>query len=52
MLDMDEGVIAHVVLSFHGFLGMGEKLFAIPSRSLSPLRALRTAVPDSDGSAG
>lgn len=30
MLDLETGRIAYAVLSFGGFLGMGEKLFAIP----------------------
>ena len=30
MLDLDHGRIAYAVLSFGGFLGMGDKLFAIP----------------------
>lgn len=30
MLDTDDNRIAYAVLSFGGFLGMGEKLFAIP----------------------
>jgi sporulation protein YlmC with PRC-barrel domain len=30
MLDLDRGRIAYAVLSFGGFLGMGDKLFAIP----------------------
>lgn len=30
MIDLDEGRINYVVLSFGGFLGMGDKLFAIP----------------------
>lgn len=30
MLDCDSNRIAYAVLSFGGFLGMGEKLFAIP----------------------
>ncbi len=30
MIDADSGNIAYVVLSFGGFLGMGDKLFAIP----------------------
>ena len=30
MLDADENRIAYAVLSFGGFLGMGNKLFAIP----------------------
>jgi sporulation protein YlmC with PRC-barrel domain len=34
MLDMRSGQIAYAVLSFGGFLGMGEKLFAVPWRAL------------------
>jgi sporulation protein YlmC with PRC-barrel domain len=30
MIDLSSGRVAYVVLSFGGFLGMGEKLFAIP----------------------
>jgi sporulation protein YlmC with PRC-barrel domain len=30
MLDMQRGNIAYVVLEYGGFMGMGEKLFAIP----------------------
>jgi sporulation protein YlmC with PRC-barrel domain len=30
MLDLETGRMAYAVLSFGGFLGMGEKLFAIP----------------------
>jgi sporulation protein YlmC with PRC-barrel domain len=30
MLDMHSGKVAYAVLSFGGFLGMGEKLFAVP----------------------
>jgi len=30
MLDMSEGRVAYAVLSFGGFLGLGEKLFAVP----------------------
>jgi sporulation protein YlmC with PRC-barrel domain len=30
MLDLEHGRIAYAVLSFGGFLGMGDKLFAIP----------------------
>lgn len=35
MVDVDSGRIAYAVLSFGGFLGMGEKLFAIPWDALS-----------------
>ncbi|HEV3279466.1 MAG TPA: PRC-barrel domain-containing protein [Terriglobia bacterium] len=30
MIDLERGRIAYAVLSFGGFLGMGDKLFAIP----------------------
>jgi sporulation protein YlmC with PRC-barrel domain len=35
MLDMRSGRVAYAVLSFGGFLGMGEKLFAVPWNALS-----------------
>jgi sporulation protein YlmC with PRC-barrel domain len=35
MLDMRSGKIAYAVLSFGGFLGMGEKLFAVPWKALT-----------------
>ncbi|VVE34595.1 photosystem reaction center subunit H [Pandoraea horticolens] len=34
MLDVQHGTIAYAVLSFGGFLGMGDKLFAIPWHAL------------------
>ena len=34
MLDMNTGQVAYAVLSYGGFLGMGEKLFAVPWDSL------------------
>ncbi|HVS03537.1 MAG TPA: PRC-barrel domain-containing protein, partial [Thermoanaerobaculia bacterium] len=34
MIDVDQGRVAYAVLSFGGFLGMGDKLFAIPFESL------------------
>ncbi|WP_026354353.1 PRC-barrel domain-containing protein [Massilia niastensis] len=34
MLDMQTGQVAYAVLSFGGFLGMGEKLFAVPWQAL------------------
>lgn len=30
MIDLDRGRVAYAVLSFGGFLGLGDKLFAIP----------------------
>jgi len=35
MLDMRSGKVAYAVLSFGGFLGMGEKLFAVPWAALT-----------------
>jgi len=35
MLDMNNGKIAYAVLSFGGFLGMGDKLFAVPWSALT-----------------
>jgi sporulation protein YlmC with PRC-barrel domain len=34
MLDITRGTIAYAVLSFGGFLGLGDKLFAVPWSSL------------------
>lgn len=34
MLDLDSGRVAYAVLSFGGFLGIGDKLFAVPWQSL------------------
>src|SRR6185436_8865849 len=35
MLDLTEGRILYVVLSFGGFLGMGDKLFPVPVDALT-----------------
>jgi len=35
MLDIDEGKVCYAVLSFGGFLSMGEKLFAVPWSALT-----------------
>ena len=35
MIDLTNGRVAYAVLSFGGFLGMGDKLFAIPWSALS-----------------
>ena len=35
MIDVERGRIAYAVLSFGGFLGMGDKLFAIPWSALT-----------------
>ncbi|MGH9439032.1 MAG: PRC-barrel domain-containing protein [Terriglobia bacterium] len=34
MIDLESGRIAYAVLSFGGFLGLGDKLFAIPWNAL------------------
>ncbi len=36
MLDVNAGSIAYAVLSFGGFLGIADKLFAVPWKSLEP----------------
>ena len=35
MIDYEDGHVAYAVLSFGGFLGMGDKLFAIPWEALT-----------------
>ena len=35
MIDLERGRIAYAVLSFGGFLGMGDKLFAIPWEAMT-----------------
>lgn len=35
MINLHDGSVAYAVLSFGGFLGMGDKLFAIPWDSIS-----------------
>ena len=35
MIDLENGRVAYAVLSFGGFLGMGDKLFAIPWSALT-----------------
>jgi len=34
MIDLSNGKVAYAVLSFGGFLGLGDKLFAIPWQAL------------------
>ena len=34
MLDLEKGRVAYAVLSFGGFMGMGEKLFVVPFEAL------------------
>lgn len=35
MIDLDRGRVAYAVLSFGGFFGVGDKLFAIPWQAIS-----------------
>jgi sporulation protein YlmC with PRC-barrel domain len=35
MIDLDRGRVAYAVLSFGGFLGLGDELFAIPWEALT-----------------
>ena len=35
MIDLESGRIAYCVLSFGGFLGMGDKLFAVPWQAMT-----------------
>lgn len=35
MLDLGQGSVAYMVLSFGGFLGFGDKLFAVPAEALT-----------------
>jgi sporulation protein YlmC with PRC-barrel domain len=44
MLDEQSGCVAYAVLSFGGFLGMGDKLFAIPWEELRLDQEARTFV--------
>ena len=37
MLDMRSGRVSYAVLAFGGFLGMGEKLFAVPWSAIVPI---------------
>ena len=48
MLDMDAGRINYAVLSFGGFLGLGDKLFAIPWEALTLNSKNHTFVLDVD----
>lgn len=44
MVDLPAGRVAYVVLSFGGFLGMGDKLFAVPPSAFTIDRAERCLV--------
>ncbi len=36
MIDLDDNRVGYAVLSFGGFLGLGDKLFAVPLEALKP----------------
>jgi sporulation protein YlmC with PRC-barrel domain len=48
MIDLDDGQIAYAVISFGGFLGVGDKLFAVPLEALSFDPEDHTAILDVD----
>ncbi|MBN2117747.1 MAG: PRC-barrel domain-containing protein [Anaerolineales bacterium] len=48
MVDLDDGQIAYVALSFGGFLGLGDKLFAIPWEALTFAAEDQTVILDVD----
>jgi sporulation protein YlmC with PRC-barrel domain len=48
MIDLEKGRVAYAVLSFGGFLGMGDKLFAIPWDALKLDAAEKRFVLDVD----
>jgi len=48
MIDLEKGRVAYAVLSFGGFLGMGDKLFAIPWSALAVDTDARQLILDVD----
>jgi len=48
MIDVENGRVAYAVLSFGGFLGMGDKLFAIPWSALTVDTAEKQLILDVD----
>lgn len=48
MIDLDDAQIAYAVLSFGGFLGLGDKLFAIPLEALTFSSQDHTVILDVD----
>ena len=48
MLDMQKGQIEYVVIEFGGFMGFGEKLFAIPFKALKLSPAKRVFILNRD----
>ena len=48
MLDPEQGRVGYAVLSFGGFLGMGDKLFAVPMQALKLSREDKWFILDVD----
>ncbi len=48
VIDLDDAQIAYAVLSFGGFLGLGDKLFAIPLEALTFNKEAHTVILDVD----
>jgi sporulation protein YlmC with PRC-barrel domain len=48
MLDIDNGKVCYAVLSFGGFLSLGEKLFAVPWRALKVDTEKKRFIMDTD----
>jgi len=48
MIDLDRGRIAYAVLSFGGFLGMGDKLFAIPWQAFTVDTTMKQLILNAD----
>lgn len=48
MLDIHKGEIEYVVIEFGGFMGFGERLFAIPFEALSINQSKRAFILDKD----
>jgi sporulation protein YlmC with PRC-barrel domain len=48
VLDLDDAQVAYAVLSFGGFLGVGDKLFAIPVEALTFRTEDHTVILDVD----
>ncbi len=46
MIDVHTGTVSYAVLSFGGFLGLGDKLFALPWRSIAVDEVNQTVVVD------
>ncbi len=48
VLDPEQGRVGYAVVSFGGFLGMGDKLFAVPMQALQLSRADKRFILDVD----